>query len=83
MLLLDRLLKLLKEPTRNRRLRFCFLHGYFKVQWRVWDLEFGMRGYLGVDQKLWAPFGPLDYKEYTIIQTPKGPIILINPHLLL
>ena len=35
---------------------------------------------LGVDQKLWAPFGPLDYKEHTIIQTPKGPIILINPH---
>ena len=31
--------------------------------------------------KLWAPFGPLDYKEYTIIQTPKGPIILINPHM--
>ena len=26
-----------------------------------------------------APFGPLDYKEYTIIQTPKGPINLINP----
>ena len=30
--------------------------------------------------KVMAPFGPLDYKEYTIIQTPKGPIILINPH---
>ena len=30
--------------------------------------------------KIWAPFGPLDYKENTIIQTPKGPIILINPH---
>ena len=29
-----------------------------------------------------GPFGPLDYKEYTIIQTPKGPIILINPQLL-
>ena len=31
--------------------------------------------------KFWAPFGPLDYKEYGIIQTPKGPIILINPQL--
>ena len=26
-----------------------------------------------------GPFGPLNNKEYTMIKTPKGPIILINP----
>ena len=31
--------------------------------------------------KLWGPSGPLNCKEYTAIQTPKGPIILINPHM--
>ena len=36
--------------------------------------------HVGVDQNYGHLFGPLDYKEYTIIQTPKGPIILINPH---
>ena len=30
--------------------------------------------------KIMAPFAPRDYKEYTIIHTPKGPVILINPH---
>ena len=31
--------------------------------------------------KIMGPFwSPIDYKEYTIIQTPKGPILLINPH---
>ena len=34
---------------------------------------------LGVDQNYRPPFGPLDYREYTIVQTPNGPIILINP----
>ena len=30
-----------------------------------------------------GPFGPLNNKEYTMIKTPKGPIILINPPILL
>ena len=34
---------------------------------------------MGVVKNLWAPFGPLDYKEYTIIQTPKGPIVFDQP----
>ena len=28
-----------------------------------------------------GPFCLLNYKEYTIIQTPEGPIVLISPHL--
>ena len=35
----------------------------------------------GLIKKLWAPFGPLDYKEYSIIQTPKGPMIFDQPPL--
>ena len=37
---------------------------------------------MGVDQNYGPLFGPLDCKEYTIIETPKGPVILINPHML-
>ena len=36
---------------------------------------------MGVDQNYGPLFGPLDYKEYGIIQTPKGPTILINPQI--
>ena len=31
--------------------------------------------------KIMGPFGPLNNKEYSMIKTPKGPKILINPQL--
>ena len=37
---------------------------------------------MGADQNYGSLFGPLDFKENTVIQTPERPIILIDPHIL-